>query len=101
MTLEFLYTISELILLSKEEKSQHGPPSKVGQARTHSSTETGQAHRVFLVFISLGRECFIDSILVYWELGVYRKNYDNREGQVEFLKVQSLRGSKKIILWGW
>ena len=53
ITLDFLYTISELILLSKQKKNQHGPPSKVGQVKTNSSTETGQAHRVSLVFISL------------------------------------------------
>ena len=47
MTLDFLYTISELILLSKQKKSQHRP------LQTNSSTETGQAHRVSLVFISL------------------------------------------------
>lgn len=44
----------------------------------------------------ISHEFFIDSIPVYWEVGcVYGKNFDNREGQVESLKVQYLRESKK------
>lgn len=56
-----------LILLSKEEKSHHSPPAKVGKVGNNSSTEQCPAYSVSPTFSQLPGGYFPITLLFNWD----------------------------------